>query len=229
MTDGRKCLGDYVISTADGHTTLFDMLEGKYLDKKLKTLYSDQDSYPIYTSLQISLGVDCDLSKYPHTLYVQLEKSIDSVGFRHFCYDNTLMPQGKSAVTVFLKADFDWWRDKYNNKEDYIQEKERIAAEVISVVEKHYHETKGKIEIVDVATPMTYVRYCNAWKGAWMSFANTPKGSIRYIPGNLPGLDGFYLAGQWTMPPGGLPTALITGRWVIQRICGIEKRKFNTK
>lgn len=236
LADGREILGDYIISTADGHATLFDMLGGKYLDEKLKALYSDREAYPLYTSFQVSLGVDCDLSKYPHTLYVKLEEKIngggatnDYLGFKHFCYDNNLMPEGKSAVTVMLGADFDWWKERYNDKDAYIKEKERIGAEVASVLEKTYPETKGKVEVIDVATPMTYVRYCNAWRGAWMAFGTTPKGKIQYISGKLPGLDGFYLSGQWTMPPGGLPTAVITARWTIQRICGLEKRKFDSK
>jgi phytoene dehydrogenase-like protein len=30
----------------------------------------------------------------------------------------------------------------------------------------------------------------------------------------LPGLKGFYMAGQWVQPPGGLPMAAISGRYV---------------
>ncbi len=235
LTDGTRHMGDYVISTADGHTTLYDMLEGKYLNNDLKTLYVDNESYPTYTSIQVSLGVDCDLSNYPHNLFVPLEKDIESggainrqLGFRHYCYDDTLMPKGKSALITLLDADFSWWENKYKNREDYKREKERIASEVIAAAEKYYPEIKGKIQVIDVATPMTYVRYCNAWQGAWMAFATTPKGKIRYVPGYLPGLRNFYLSGQWCMPPGGLPTAVMTGRWTVQRICCLEKKKFKT-
>jgi phytoene dehydrogenase-like protein len=164
-----------------------------------------------------------------------LEKAIDGggiensyIGLRHFGYDSTLNPSGKSTVTVMLYADFDWWKSKYKDNAVYIQEKERLATEVKNVVETNYPETRGKIDVIDVATPMTYVRYCNAWRGAWMSWAPTPKSKIRYIPGSLPGLDGFQLTGQWTMPPGGLPVAVVTGRWVIQSICGLEKQRFKS-
>jgi phytoene dehydrogenase-like protein len=133
----------------------------------------------------------------------------------------------KSALITLLNADFDWWKERYANKELYRSEKERVAEDVKTIAQKYYPETKGKIETVDVATPMTYVRYCNAWQGSWMAWANTPSGKIRFVPGELPGLENFFLTGQWTLPPGGLPTAVVTGRWVIQRICRLEKKKFS--
>jgi hypothetical protein len=60
-----------------------------------------------------------------------------------------------------------------------------------------------------------------------MAWANTPLGRIKFVSGKLPGLTNFFLTGQWTLPPGGLPTAVVTGRWVIQRICHLEKKKFS--
>jgi len=35
------------------------------------------------------------------------------------------------------------------------------------------------------------------------------------------------LSGQWLQPPGGLPTALITGKDTVMRICKREKVKFS--
>ena len=35
----------------------------------------------------------------------------------------------------------------------------------------------------------------------------------------LPGLDRFYMAGQWVEPGGGVPTAIMSGRHVAEIIC----------
>ena len=235
LEDGTKKFADIIISAANGHTTLFNMLDGKYLNDDLKTLYSDSEAYPVYTTVQVSLGINEDISKYPHTRHLLLDNGIDCggktnkhIGLRHYNFDKTLMPEGKSVLVSVMGADFNWWKEKYQNRELYLKEKERIGKEVKEITLKYYPDLKDKIDVIDVATPMTYVRYCNAWQGAWMAWATTPKGKIRYVPGNLPGLEGFYLTGQWTMPPGGLPTAVITGRWVIQRLCSLEKKKFIT-
>jgi phytoene dehydrogenase-like protein len=44
----------------------------------------------------------------------------------------------------------------------------------------------------------------------------------------LPGLEGFYMAGQWVEPGGGLPLAALSGRNVTQIICRADKRPFVT-
>jgi len=44
--------------------------------------------------------------------------------------------------------------------------------------------------------------------------------------GKINGLDNIWLSGQWLQPPGGLPTALITGKDTIMRICKQEKQDF---
>ncbi len=44
----------------------------------------------------------------------------------------------------------------------------------------------------------------------------------------LPGLENFYMIGQWVEPGGGLPTALRSGRCVAQVICKKDKKNFKT-
>ena len=34
LVDGKEYKGNYVISAADGHATIFEMLEGKYVDDR---------------------------------------------------------------------------------------------------------------------------------------------------------------------------------------------------
>jgi phytoene desaturase len=236
LSGGLESRADWVLSAADGYHTLNHLLDGKYRDEKMEKMYEDQGKYPVYTTVQVSIGINADLSDRPAMHTVTVDKPVDAGGILHkqipmknYCFDKSMAPAGKSVVTSLLDADFDWWKAKKQDPAAYKAEKERIAAEVCAVVESRYPEAKGKIEQVDVATPMTYVRYCNAWRGAWMSFMTTPgSGMDVYMPGNLPGLERFYIAGQWTMPPGGLPGAAMAGRWAIQRICKLEKKKFVT-
>lgn len=236
LSDGTERRADWVISCADGRATLDRMLDGKFLDKTMEAMYADSKAYPVYTTVQVTIGVAADLSSRPSMMTVEAGTPVDSggiinhlVGLKNYSFDKTLSPAGKTVVMSLLTADFDWWKAKKADPAAYRAEKERLAREVCSVLEARYPETKGKIEMVDVVTPMTYVRYCDAWRGSWMSFMSTPKSSVRYLPGNLPGLDRFYMAGQWTLPPGGLPGAAMAGRFVIQRLCMDAKQEFVTK
>jgi phytoene dehydrogenase-like protein len=82
----------------------------------------------------------------------------------------------------------------------------------------------------DVATPTTFERYTGNWKGSFEGWQVTPgTWSIgKIMRKTLPGLDNFYMAGQWVEPGGGLPPAAMSGRNVMQIICKKEKRKFTT-
>jgi phytoene dehydrogenase-like protein len=46
---------------------------------------------------------------------------------------------------------------------------------------------------------------------------------------SLPGLENFYMIGQWVEPGGGLPPAIMFGRSVTQIICKKDKVKFTTQ
>ena len=51
------------------------------------------------------------------------------------------------------------------------------------------------------------------------AFLNHPKKT-------LAGLDGFYLAGQWVEPGGGVPIAMMSGRQAVQLMCDRDHRPF---
>ena len=44
----------------------------------------------------------------------------------------------------------------------------------------------------------------------------------------LPGLQSFYMCGQWVEPGGGLPTSVMSGRRLVQALCKQDGRKFQT-
>ncbi len=234
LSDGSKYLADYVISAADGHSTIFNMLEGRYLDNNIKALYGGTPLAP--TSVQVSLGVACDLSKEPHALWLKLDKPFSVGGiensyftFRHYCYDPSMAPEGKSSVTSILYSDYGYWEKLYKEDKDaYNTQKKIIAEEFIRVFEERFPYAKGKIEVVDVSTPYTYTRYTGTWKGSYMSWLTTPENPRLKVPGKLPGLKNFYLAGQWANASGGVPVGAITGRWSIMRICKDDGEKFNS-
>jgi phytoene dehydrogenase-like protein len=58
-----------------------------------------------------------------------------------------------------------------------------------------------------------------------MSWGGTPQSKSLTHDGRAAGIDNLFMAGQWLMPPGGLPAA-VTGKWAIQRILKQEKREY---
>ena len=234
LTDDTEHSADMVISAADGRTTIFDMLEGKYLNDKIRSYY---DEWPIYQpSIQISLGVARDFSSEPHAVILPFEEPIN-VGnetrgwahLRHYCYDPTMAPSGKSVVTVsFLGANYEYWKKLYEDRQRYKAEKQGLADAVIDQLGKRFPAIKGAIEVVDVATPVTYERYTGNWQGSYMGWGNTTKTMGKPMSRTLPGLGSFYMSGQWVYMGGGVPGAVMSGRHLMQIICKQDKRSFTT-
>ena len=81
-----------------------------------------------------------------------------------------------------------------------------------------YPQAEGKIEVIDIATPLTYERYTGAYHGAWMSITGMRK-KMKTYPGFSKNVSGLYFAGHRLMTPGGLPVAIYSGRKAAQMIC----------
>jgi phytoene dehydrogenase-like protein len=142
------------------------------------------------------------------------------------------MPAGKTVlITTFMSA-YSYWEKLYEDRERYKEEKQRIADTVVTAIEGRFPAIAGRVEVVDVATPITYKRYTNNWQGSFEGWLLTTKnmgeGMIRGMDMTLPGLQGFYMIGQWVKPGGGLPPAAQSGREVIQIVCHRDKRPFST-
>lgn len=244
LTDGTEHRADAetdvsaIISAADGHASIFGMLGGKYVDDKVRGYY---DKLPIFQPIiQVSLGVTRDLSDQPHSVSFPLEEPItiagkvrERMGIRHFCYDPTLAPEGKSAIVVMFESNYGYWKNLCKDRERYDAEKADIGIKVINQLDARFPGIAGQVEAVDVATPMTYERYTGNWQGSMEGWLITTK-TMSMAMGNgmdktLPGLENLYMAGQWVEPGGGLPPAAMSGRKVVKMICEQDGQSFETQ
>jgi phytoene dehydrogenase-like protein len=239
LTDGREIRSDYVISAADLKSTLYDMLNGKFIDPMHEEMFRTVKLAP--SSVQISFGVNLDFSNQPDYLSDSWElMSPIQIGnqkfgwmfIKNYCFDKTLAPHGKSVVeSTFVVDDFQYWENLAKDKAAYSNEKERIATRVAEEIDRKYPGFKNAIEVTDVATPMTYVRYTGNWKGTYMTWVIPPDKVKKYrmVKKTVPGLDNFWLSGMWVQPPGGVPTGAMTSRDIIQLMCKKDKKRFRTE
>ncbi len=237
LENGDTHEADIVISAADGYSTIFKMLEGKYTDKKIRHYYENYKTFPSY--LQLSLGVSRTFPDVPHILFFPMEKAIvidpetsfQDIGIRVFNFDPTLAPKGKTVLTSLVSTyNYKYWVDlRQTNNKKYKEEKQRITNEMIEVLEKKFGNIKSNVEVTDISTPATVIRYTNNWKGSLEGWLLTPEVGLKPMKKVLPGLKDFYMAGQWVEPGGGLPPAIMSGRNITQIICKKDKKKFTTK
>ena len=135
LADGDEHKADYVISAADGHATIFDMLEGKYIDDTIRGYY---EKMPIFQPLvYIGLGVNRTFTDVPQLisgLILPLDKPF-AIGQKEtkylmvhpYNFDPSFAPQGKTMITVLIESDFAFWDTLSGDKTKYEAEKERIA------------------------------------------------------------------------------------------------------
>ncbi|MBM4452396.1 MAG: NAD(P)/FAD-dependent oxidoreductase [Chloroflexi bacterium] len=233
LIDGSTHRADVVISAADGHSTIFKMLGGRYVTKKTRERYCNWKL--IRPVLMVSFGVAREFPDDPHMSFIILKDAItvgnqEIVGFslRIFNYSTGFAPRGKTVVQVMLETEWDFWNDLQEDRQRYEAEKQRVAKKVLARLEAHYPGISSLVEVTDVVTPYTTWRYTLNYKGAYMGWLPTPKALMTTIPRTLPGLANFYIAGQWVLPGGGVPPCLYSGRHVIQILCKRDRKPFSS-
>ena len=237
LKNGEVINADWVVSSVPIEHLLHDLLGEKYQLKKISERLKDANTYPIYTYTTVVYKIKADLSNEPlsHKIYfnqpITLNEQHFSVTYRNFSYDKTLkVPEGHTVVQATLMGDdqqYFWWQD-IKEKGDYLAKKQELANKLMEIYLTRHPELEGKIEVIDVLTPLTYQRYLNGRHGSFQGFVQTPKGKALMQKGVIKGLKNFILSGQWILRSGGLPPAAITGKWAAQRICKIDRIKFKT-
>jgi phytoene dehydrogenase-like protein len=232
LSDGTEIKADYVISAADGHSTIFDMLEGKYLSKKISNAY---ENWELFTPIvQVSFGINRRIeSDTPVETWILKDqfigrtRTVQGYSIMNYHFDPTMAPEGKSVIVIRFESSWDIWKDI--NTTEYKTEKEQIEIDSRALLEKRFPGISLNIEVGDVATPVTDVNYTGVWKGSYEGFMPSSKNLMDNINPVIPGLKKFYMAGQWLFPGGGLPPAGQSGKWAIQYICKEEKIRFKPK
>ncbi|HEY55350.1 MAG TPA: NAD(P)/FAD-dependent oxidoreductase [Dehalococcoidia bacterium] len=236
LADGTEHRGDIVISAADGRTTIFDMLDGKYIDDKIRGYYHQPHLFP--PLVYVGLGVKRSFADMPPSvagINFPLDKPVTIAGKKHrrmgvhiYNFDPSLAPKGKTALKVQFNTDYDYWKKLSQDLKRYKAEKEQIADQVVAALDQRFPGLAAQVEMRDVATPMTWERVTGNWRGSYEGWFPTIESAMKSMSKILPGLDNFYMTGQWVEPGGGLPTAAMSGRNVTQIICKKDKRAFVT-
>jgi phytoene dehydrogenase-like protein len=237
LSDGTTLSSDYVISAADGYSTLYSMLDGAYVSKPYKKAFAEYPLFP--SSLMVAFGIHKDLSSFTHASSLYLKEPIvfpngtsqDRLNLNIYHYDPTLAPKGCTLVTALFNT---WETEAWvtlakEHPAKYKAEKKRIADEVLQRLEQVFGSLEGLVDMVDVSTPYSVVRYTSNWKGSFEGFAPTKATLSTRLPKKLAGLANFAMIGQWTTPGGGLPTAAKDGHDIAKMLCKEDGKPFSTE
>lgn len=236
LEDGSEHVADVVISNADGRRTIVDLLKGRYVDEKIKGYLAEPDDVTNW-AVHVFLGVNRDLTGEPSALVQLLDAPAriaghvhDSLEMQTYWFDPTMAPEGKGVIKVELFSAYSYWKTMHANRDMYDEEKERIAATVIDLLNRtHFPGLSSQVEVIDVPTLMTWERYVGGTHG----FVSMPKKKFNpldvllgKIDSRLPGLSGFYLVGTWATSAGALFSNALSGRKVVAMMCEEDGKAF---
>lgn len=233
LEDGTEHRADVVVSAADGYSTIFKMLGGRYTNDLIRKQYSNWRMYS--PTVMMSYGVRRGFPDDPPLNMFVLKRplkigsrGIGCMPLRVFNYSDKFAPPGKTVIQVMVETDWEYWAGLVKNRSEYDAEKERIRADVLTRLEEHYPGLESQVEVTDVATPHTTWRYTLNREGSPMGWLMTAKTLMTEVPRSLLGLRDFYMAGQWVLPGGGVPSCIYSGRHVVQILCHKNGRAFRT-
>lgn len=220
--DGSLHEGDAVIITSDALVAIDRLFSQPLHEKWMDRLR--QEIKPVNCTF-ISLGVKLDMSYLPENMILPIKKSFTfngkeykSISVNNYSTFDGYAPKGCTSLTTILFEDtYDEWKQSYKDG-TYKNKKADLAKTIIQLLEDELPEIKGKVEERDVATPLTYERFCGTFRGSWMSVMK-PNARSQIYPSKSESIVNLYFAGQRLMVPGGMPAALMTSRTAVQHLC----------
>lgn len=232
--DGKTYRGRVVVSNANAYDTFHSMLEGM---EPPADYLARLESYSVsLSSFQVFLGLKKDLVRevgiedseifvapgYDDDAAYEAAKKgdIENSGYGLTLYDNIFdgySPEGKNTINIISLQGYDRW-ERYapdyrkGEKTAYRAEKERMARVLIEKVEKGYLPGLSEaIEVLEIGTPLTNLRYTGNYRGAaygWDQTVDNSGGSR--LPHRTP-IKNLYLAGAWTRPGHGYSAVIWSG------------------
>lgn len=226
---GKKwsvCTGDEVL-TADAVVVSVDARSA--IDTLFETPLQDRWAQKMRARLRttqcifLGVGIEADLSSWPRSMQIVLPHPLEAAGrtyktliVNNYATEGGYAPEGCSVLTCLLHGPtYAYWK---TGKEDgsYAEKKKAVMDGFLEVIEEVIPEIRGAVAVTDVATPLTYERYCSTFEGSYMTdwppLSRLYHAPIRYR-------DGLYFTGQRTAYSGGLPPAAQSGRTTAQTVC----------
>ncbi len=228
LDDGTMMAADAVLSTSSAPETVLRLLGGRFGAAETR---ERMERWKMFQPIVIaSFGVAAPLPSVPATLLVyglppfEIGGQMDDfIYLRTYNNDPSLAPPGHSVVQAFLATDYTWWATRGTS---YGASKDEIAAIALSQIERAIPGVADHVRMTDVATPLTFWHMARSWRGAYEGWIPNADSLFGHVRKTLPGLEGFYMAGQWVEPGGGVPTAVMSGRQAVQLLCAAERVPF---
>ncbi|MCG8374093.1 MAG: NAD(P)/FAD-dependent oxidoreductase [Balneolales bacterium] len=166
------------------------------------------DSFPENLGLHHQIHLDGE--RVPFTDSESIFVSMSKRG------DLTRAPEGQRTLNISCHADPESW---FSVRDDYEMMKKKVHSFIVSTLNKKLPGfAHSKIEIADLATPVSWEKWVYRKKGRVGGIPQSMARSLlNWTPNKTP-YKGFYLVGDTTYPGQGIPGVTLSGINVYSRI-----------
>ena len=227
LSDDRVIHSKYVIAACDVENLYERMLPEGAVPVKLIRRLREADLY--CSSLTVFIGLDCDasiLGLHGELIYLTVDDipRSDHTGGDPYknslvvqspsARDKSLAPEGKSTMIIHCSARIDYgnfWKTgkNFERGKEYREFKREYADILIERVEKRLGiNIKKHIEVLEIATPVTYWRYTGNRNGSTMGTSPTDKNIKNRLAHYKTPVKNLFLGGHWAEYGGGMPMAV---------------------
>ncbi|MBR5096382.1 MAG: FAD-dependent oxidoreductase, partial [Treponema sp.] len=229
LESGEKVFGDFVIPSCDTHYTFEKLLDKKYMPPRLKFAYDHPEAHKNGSTFHVVYECSTPAHEIGRRTYFDC-RPFEIAGVTHsrlnmknYNLDPINAPEGKALIEVKIlekEPQFLYWKNlRETDKAAYDAAKQKASDDILERLLERVPSLKGKLSYLDAWTPYTYTRYCNSYMGNFMTFITTKNSSNLFnVKGTIKELENVVLAGQWLSMPGGLPMAMTSGKFAVQRI-----------
>jgi len=224
--DGTEIAAGYVVSNANPISTCVDLVGREHIPSwYLKRLGWGKVGISLF---DVFLGLDCpvsDLGLENHEIMLGLDYDFDAhydVAKNNAVFEPTgcaiapynvldpeFSPPGTCVVTLTSLGFGDPWLKL--SPSEYLEAKNTLASKFIDLASRVAPGIRDHIEVVEVATPLTHMRYTGNVGGAVYGYENSvAEAAVQRLPHRGP-IAGLYFAGAWTRNGGGFQPCIDAG------------------
>lgn len=229
----------YVVSNASSLDTYIEMMEPEEAGAEQLSILGGSTIGP--SSLTLYIGLDCEPQEIginEATNFIctgtDMDKGYDCFKYVDASQDMLLLtcynlvdpgfsPSGTTQLVLVDLKYADPWMEIA--PADYFRVKNQAAEQVLNTAERVFPGLREHIEEIEVATPLTHMRYLGSPGGAIYGFDQYAKDSSLFVSPKS-AVKGLYLAGAWA-GSGGFQPSLTSGgqaaRQIIKEIKGVGK------
>ncbi|NQT77571.1 MAG: NAD(P)/FAD-dependent oxidoreductase [Bacteroidetes bacterium] len=224
----------YVIAACDVESLYTKMLpEGT---AKKKTIRKQQNAETYDSCVTVSLGLNCpaselgikeeqilmrrnDITRKEQNSGVPDKTEISVIA--NSSRDPSVAPEGKGILMLYAPCSIeygDFWKTEVDSSGNFIRgaayksfKKEYADILIQRVEEKLIPGLRSHIEVLDIATPMTYLRYTGNRNGAIMGFRPSFRNIRNKVAHYSTPVENLFIGSQWAELGGGIPNAVRAG------------------